>query len=109
MNYDVSAGRLAPIMEQTDFCLDLASPDRRIAVEYDGSDHDNPSKDKRRRNELGALGWRVFPLGKEVLYNPYATSRFGKQLREVFGLRNRWPKNWDEKYVELRKSIGLPF
>ena len=109
LNFDVRAGQLAGIFEQSEFCIDAVNIDRRIGFEYDGDDaHQEPWKDKRRRNELGALGWRIFPFGKQVLYSPHAALQFGKQLRKVFGLRDRWPQNWHDKYLQLREGIGLP-
>lgn len=49
--------------------LDLADPKRRIAVEYDGSHHDDPiqqSKDRRRRNRLQAAGWIVIVVDRRL-------------------------------------------
>ncbi|HMT49557.1 MAG TPA: DUF559 domain-containing protein [Dietzia sp.] len=49
--------------------LDLADPDRKIAVEYDGPHHDDPvqqSKDRHRRNRLQAAGWIVIVVDRRI-------------------------------------------
>lgn len=45
--------------------LDLAWPEHRVAVEYDGSHHRHPqqhSRDLTRHNTLRSLGWQVFQV-----------------------------------------------
>ena len=109
MNYDVRAGRLAHLAEQNEFCIDYVNPDLRKGIEYDGEDfHQDPSKDKRRRNALEALGWHVFPIDKAVLYNAEATKRAGLQIAQYLGLRQRFPKHWDEKFERMRIELELP-
>ena len=42
--------------------VDLAFPDQRVAIEYDGAWHAEPgqfAKDRRRLNALVAAGWTV--------------------------------------------------
>ena len=108
-NYDVRAGKLSGIMDQNEYSIDLVNSKCHIGLEYDGRDyHEDTWKDIRRRNELAVLGWRVFPINNSTLYNPDATLRFGLQMREVFKLRNRFPKCWERKFELLRSSIGLP-
>ncbi|MDV8001586.1 endonuclease domain-containing protein [Rhodococcus sp. IEGM 1408] len=49
--------------------LDLADPELKIAVEYDGPHHDDPiqqSKDRRRRNRLQAAGWIVIVVDRRL-------------------------------------------
>lgn len=49
--------------------LDLAYPDRRLAVEYDGSLHWAQRRaDDRRRDALRALGWDVIVVSAEDYY-----------------------------------------
>lgn len=109
MNYDVSAGRLAGLTEQNDFCIDLANPDLKEGAEYDGEEsHQDSSKDKRRRNALEALGWHVTPIDKSVLYNAEATKKAGLQIARHLGLRIQFPKHWEKKYEHLRKELDLP-
>lgn len=49
--------------------LDLADPEHKIAVEYDGPHHDDPvqqSKDRHRRNRLQAAGWIVIVVDRRI-------------------------------------------
>ena len=109
LNFDIGSGRLSGLTEQGAYCIDIANAELKAGIEYDGEDsHQDSWKDIRRRNELGALGWNIFPIEKSVLYNPIRSMRFGMQMRHFFKLRNRMPKNWDEKFEKLRSSIGLP-
>jgi very-short-patch-repair endonuclease len=55
--------------------VDLAFPERRVAVEYDGAWHAEPgqfAKDRRRLNALLAAGWRVIHLTAADLRTPDA-------------------------------------
>lgn len=109
MNYDIENEKLLGLTEQRKYCLDLVNSDLKAGIEYDGDEsHQDPWKDIRRRNELGVLGWQIFPIDKSVLYNPIRSMHFGMQMRHYFKLRNRMPKDWDEKFEKLRASIGLP-
>lgn len=109
LNYDVMAGRSAPLCEQGEFCIDFVNPDLKKGMEYDGRDyHLDASKDKRRRNALEALGWHVFPIDKSVLYDAEATKMTGLQIARYLGLRVRFPKNWQEKYEHMRNELQLP-
>ena len=109
MNYDVTAGRLTGLTKQNDFCIDLANPILKEGLEYDGEEsHLDPSKDKRRRNALEALGWHVTPIDKSVLYNPEATKQAGLQIARRLGMRIQFPKHWEEKFEHLRKELELP-
>ena len=108
MNYDVKAGRLQRIMAQSTFCIDLADPRRCIGVEYDGQEgHLDASHDKRRRNELAALGWTIFPIDKNVFLDPDATIRAAEQIAKRMNVRIRRSENWYAKYLRLRKELGL--
>ena len=108
MNFDIKAGRLAKLTKQGDFCLDLAAPKFHFGIEYDGNCHDDPSHDKRRLNELKALGWTVFPLDAQVLYNPDATIRAACQIAHAMGVRLRRGPKWPEAFVKLRHELDLP-
>ena len=80
----------------------------KVAPVSDGADyHTDPVKDIRRRNELSALGWTIYPIGKQTMYNPENMYRFGLSMRKTLKLRQRLPRNWALKYEALRKSIGL--
>ena len=109
LNFDVRAGRLAYLSEQNEFCIDYVNPDLKKGMEYDGEDcHQDASKDKRRRNALEALGWHVFPIDKSVLYDAEATKQAGQQIARYLGVRQRFPKNWQEKFESLRRQLQLP-
>ena len=62
---------MAPIMQYKldKFFLDLAFPDVKVAVEYDGSHHfDNDedfTKDKERRKKIEALGWKMISVNHQ--------------------------------------------
>jgi hypothetical protein len=50
--------------------VDLAWPDLRLALEYDGSHHDDPAQialDRRRLNALHSCGWRVLVVDRHQL------------------------------------------
>lgn len=62
--------------------VDLAYPERRIAVEYDGSFHWRQRRDDdRRRDKLRALGWQVFVMSASDYYRPEG---FVAELRRAF-------------------------
>lgn len=108
MNFDISAGRLARIAEQNSYSIDCANPDKRVGVEYDGQDsHPDSSHDKRRRNELKALGWDIFPLEIDVLNNPDRFDRFARIVAARLEVRLRRSHVWPKKYLKLRKELGL--
>ena len=51
--------------------LDLAYPDRKLAIEYEGDHHRDRStfqRDLRRMNRLRALGWTVLRFGAADIY-----------------------------------------
>ena len=53
--------------------LDLAWPDLKVAVEYDGAHHRDPrqySRDLARHNRLRALGWTVVQVDAAQLRDP---------------------------------------
>ena len=109
MNYDVRAGRLSRITSQSKYSIDLVDRLSMVAAEFDGEEsHPDASKDKRRRNELAALGWDVFPIDKKVLHDPEATMRAGEQMARRMKIRLRKPPTWEKKYLQLRRELNLP-
>lgn len=55
--------------------VDLALPDLRLAIEYDGAWHGDPRqlpRDRRRMNELTAAGWRVLFVTAEDMHDRQA-------------------------------------
>ena len=109
MNYSISSNGLRSLMEQGSYCLDLACPEQKVALEYDGREyHEDRGADYRRRNALRALGWQVFPVDKSILYDAEATMKLGLQLDKYMGVRVRKPRRWEQRFIELRKDLGLP-
>ena len=68
--------------------VDLAYPDRRIAIEYQGGEHFEPERakrDTRRGTRLVDLGWAVFQyLASDVYTTPERTVR---EIREALRTR----------------------
>jgi hypothetical protein len=63
--------------------LDLAWPDRRVAMEYDGAHHREPrqhSQDLDRHNRLRLLGWTVFQVDAALWSHP---ARFADLVESV--------------------------
>ena len=109
MNYDVSAGRLGRFTVQRDFSIDLVNMRNKFGFEYDGGDyHLDAARDKRRRNELAVLGWKVFPIGKDVMLDAESTERTAHQIARILGRRLQDPPGWQQKYEALRRSLDLP-
>ena len=109
MNYDVRAGRLSRMMAQSTYSLDLVDRFRKVAMEYDGEEgHLDFSKDKRRRNELAAMGWALFPIDKQVFHDPDAAIRVGEQVAHYMRVRLRRSTSWEGKYLQLRRELNLP-
>ncbi|MBQ9042995.1 MAG: hypothetical protein IJ111_09320 [Eggerthellaceae bacterium] len=108
MNYAVLPGRLSGLANQASYSIDLANPHLKIGVEYDGAAyHLDQSADKRRRNDLKALGWDIFPIDKSVLYDARATVNVADQLAKRMGVRLRKQSSWEGKYLRLRSDLGL--
>jgi very-short-patch-repair endonuclease len=55
--------------------VDLAFPELRVAIEYDGAWHGEPgqlSRDRHRMNGLSDAGWTVFFVTAADMYDPVA-------------------------------------
>ena len=66
--------------------VDLALPDIRLAVEYDGqwhADRHQLGRDRARLRELDQAGWYVYHVTKEDLRNPDALVRNIKAVIET--------------------------
>ena len=108
MNYDVRAGRHTNLCEQGLYCIDMASRKFMIGLEFDGREyHLDIAKDMRRRNALLAMGWEIFPMDKTILNDAEATEKLGYQVAKRMGIRLQKPKGWEDKYTQLRLSLGL--
>lgn len=109
MNYDFVTKRHLKLTAQSSFAIDLANPVLKHGLEYDGKDsHPDPSKDKQRRNALKSLGWDITAIDWNVLRDPVETERTAYQIAKTLGIRIRKPKNWEDRYVRLRKDLELP-
>ncbi|MFR9800704.1 endonuclease domain-containing protein [Pseudonocardia sp. RS010] len=61
--------------------FDLAYPEARLAIEYDGDEHDD-TLDRRRDVRTAQLGWHTLRLlGADILRTPQATVRLVAGLR----------------------------
>lgn len=109
MNYDVRTGRHTRVSDQSWYCIDMVSKKYQVGMEYDGLDyHLDKMLDIRRRNALLSIGWEIFPLGKDVLFDADATEKLGYQVAKRMGIRIQKPKSWESKYAKLRNDLGLP-
>ena len=109
MNYDVRSGRSAMLTTQDDFSIDMVCTTRGFGLEYDGRDyHEDAAHDKRRRNELAALGWEIAPIDKSTLYDAEQTERAAHQIARRLGVRLQDPSGWERHYCELRQALDLP-
>ena len=108
MNYVVSDRRLKKLCEQSWYSIDLAAPDYKVGLEYDGvAYHQSTSHDNRRRNALKGLGWEVFPTDSAVIFDSEATERLAFQIAKFMGVRMQRPRSWERKHTALRKELGL--
>lgn len=69
----VFAGLPPPVVQYPvgSFLLDLAYPEHRIGVEYDGRDHLTPERARRdlaREGYLGRAGWEIVRVGAAEVY-----------------------------------------
>ena len=71
LNYEVLLDPSAQKLAGTRLCrIDLAWPEQRIGVEYDGSAyHVDAAADRRRREALAHMGWKVFAVDLTHLKN----------------------------------------
>ncbi len=84
--------------------LDLSYPELRLAVEYDGRQHAESTRqwerDVGRREELDGLGWRlVVLLAKDIYRTPEATlaricAALGGRGRRVAVCRDEWRRHF---------------
>lgn len=69
------------------FRLDLAYPEQRICIEYDGEEYHSSDEqraaDERRRNWLRDRGWHVIVVRKDDLAGPALDAWLGELRREL--------------------------
>jgi very-short-patch-repair endonuclease len=75
--------------------LDLAYPQARIAIEYDGRDHhtspEDRSRDEARRTWLRGRGWTVVVVDASA-FAPDADSAWLVEIREALAQAQRQPR-----------------
>ena len=67
---------------------DLAYPEHKVLLEYNGADHEKPAKrvdDAKRAEVLEAMGYRVITVVADDLYKPYLLFELIKTLAEALG------------------------
>ena len=109
MNYDIRAGVRVQLCEQRQYCIDMVSSARKVGMEYDGEEyHRDVTSDLRRRNALLAMGWKISPVDKGILLDPEATVKLGHQVAKNMGIRLQKPRNWEQRFEQLRIELQLP-
>lgn len=64
LNHGVALDAAASQMTRTSYCyVDVAYPDLQLGFEYDSSQfHHDPARDRRRREALQHMGWRIVTI-----------------------------------------------
>ena len=93
------------------YLADVMLPWARLVVEYDSGVHDDPSsfaRDRRRRNEIELLGYRVLSVSYANLSSEGTASLLEAQVRAMARMK---PRKLDRKARlvrrQLLKEIGL--
>ena len=93
----VLAGLPAPAVQHPvgPYCLDMAYPERRLGVEYDGREHRTPERARRdlaRESYLGRAGWEVVRFGgAEVYHRPdLVAERVRRKITAAMTSGCRW-------------------
>ena len=108
INHPITPGRSSGIVGQALFRADLCWPKSGVIVEYDGEEfHQDVHKDKRRINDLEALGWKVFSLSSGVLADTDAFEAFALKVSRQIGHQVRRPNDWSGRNATLRKELRI--
>ncbi|WNB85246.1 DUF559 domain-containing protein [Cellulomonas sp. ATA003] len=81
--------------------VDLAWPELRLALEYDGSHHDDPAQimhDRRRLNALHACGWRVLVIDRHQMRDEARVVGMIRDLRRTAATSRRVDPECDETH-----------
>jgi hypothetical protein len=82
----------AVVLSGREFALDLAYPEVKLAIEYNGADHLRPDRalrDLEREQLLVAAGWRIVRFGAvTALYHPRTIAA---RVRHELRARGLWP------------------
>lgn len=108
LNKVIKPGKKKNLTEQDYFVADLCWPEQGVIVEYDGEQyHHNVSHDRRRINALETIGWKVFCLTKQEMYDAFAFDMLARQIAKSLGRRVRVSAAWVEKVSEVQKQLHL--
>ncbi len=96
------------VATRTAFWLDLAWPEPRIGIEYEGEPHTEPARvlrDIARTTRLVDLGWRVYRYTKRELYGE--PDRIVAEL-DPSTARDRRERGFPAAEARSRRSRQLP-
>ena len=94
------------------YSLDLALPEKRLALEYDsdrwhvGTERIN--RDARRRNELVGMGWTVITVTNGQIRTASGCEQIAREIAAVTGQRIRITTSGFSERQEEMRSIVLP-
>lgn len=76
------------------YFIDFGDPEKKIGIECDGKQWHDPVKDKKRDDQLAAVGWKIFRISghvcKRILTDPWELDRDD----EIFNAKvNAWFTN----------------
>lgn len=95
-----------PIGDGTFFIMDLAYPEYKVGIEYNGAHHhEQISEDLRRQNALISRGWRVLFIERSMIQSPQGRQAFVMQVRRALnGGGASLPDLESRSYQELSDS-----
>lgn len=74
----------------TRYTVDMAYPERRVAIEYDGDHHrrfrSQYVRDRRKRRELRAMGWTVIEVFADDIRNADGQRDFARTVANAAGM-----------------------
>ena len=104
---------IAPIMQYKldKYFLDLAFPDIKVAIEYDGEHHmasiERIEKDNKREEEIRNLGWDVIRISRQNNVFKITVGREVFTHRSIDGISDTIcfaTKNWRKKIRDKKKA-----
>jgi hypothetical protein len=113
LNYRIDIpNRYRSLTDKEYLLLDLYWKDAGVALEYDGSDHNDPARiadDKARRNLLATMGFKTIVLEKRHVGNARQFKQQIRQLCMLLGIEPDVPtQEVAEKRAKLRKHLFDP-
>lgn len=103
LNYQVSLDDAASKMTGTSCCyVDVAYPDQLLGFEYDSAEyHTDPSRDRRRREALQHMGWRIVTVDLDCMAD------YGELLKTVSLVRDVIPRQVDGESFSAKRGREL--